>query len=86
MRMLAVIAPERLSAMPDVPTMPELGFKDMSTGTWIGIFVPGDARADREKNLRRRDEGDENPDVVKRLAVAGTRAVVSRSPEDSGAS
>ena len=27
LRMLGVIAPERLAAMPDVPTMPELGFK-----------------------------------------------------------
>jgi len=83
LRMLGVIAPERLSAMPDVPTMPELGFKDMSTGTWIGVFVPKGTPAPYVKRLFEVTTKTMNhPDVVKRLAAAGTRAAVSRSPED----
>jgi tripartite-type tricarboxylate transporter receptor subunit TctC len=83
LRMLGVIAPERLSAMPDVPTMPELGFKDMGTGTWIGVFVPTGTPAPYVKRLFEVTTKTMNhPDVVKRLAAAGTRAAVSRSPED----
>ena len=83
LRMLGVIAPERLAAMPDVPTMPELGFKDMRTGTWIGVFVPRGTPAPIVRRIFAvATKTMEHPDVLKRLAVAGTRAVVSRSAED----
>lgn len=83
LRMLGVIAPERLAAMPDVPAMPELGFKDMRTGTWIGVFVPKGTPAPVVKRIFEvAAKTMEHPEVLKRLAVAGTRAVVSRSPED----
>jgi len=39
MRILAVMADERLEAFPDVPTCKESG-TDISIGTWRGIFVP----------------------------------------------
>jgi tripartite-type tricarboxylate transporter receptor subunit TctC len=81
--MLAVIAPERLSAMPDVPTMPEVGFKDMRTGTWIGVFAPKGTPAPIVKRLFDvATKTMSHPEVVKRLDVAGTRPVVSRSPEE----
>jgi tripartite-type tricarboxylate transporter receptor subunit TctC len=83
LRMLAVIAPERLAAMPDVPTMPEIGFKDMRTGTWIGMFVPrGTPAAYLKRLFEVATTTMSHPEVVKRLAVAGTRPVVSRSPEE----
>lgn len=83
LRMLAVIAPERLTAMPDVPTMPELGFKDMRTGTWIGVFVPRGTPAPVVKRIFDvATKTMDYPDVLKRLAAQGTRAAVSRSPED----
>ena len=83
LRMLGVIAPERLAAMPDVPTMPELGFKDMKTGTWIGVFAPKGTPAPVVKRLFAvATKTMEHPEVLKRLAVQGTRAVVSRSPEE----
>ncbi len=83
LRMLGVIAPERLTAMPDVPTMPELGFKDMKTGTWMGIFVTkGTPNPIVKKIYDVSVKTMEHPDVTKRFAVAGTRAAVSRSPEE----
>ncbi|MGZ8155360.1 MAG: Bug family tripartite tricarboxylate transporter substrate binding protein [Burkholderiales bacterium] len=83
LRMLGVIAPERLAAAPDVPTMPELGFQDMKTGSWFGIFLPKDTPAPIVKRLYAvASKTMEHPDVLKRFAVAGTRAVVSRSPEE----
>jgi tripartite-type tricarboxylate transporter receptor subunit TctC len=37
---LAVAAPSRLGALPDVPTTAESGFPDLITGTWWGLFAP----------------------------------------------
>jgi tripartite-type tricarboxylate transporter receptor subunit TctC len=83
LRMLGVIAPERLAAMPDVPTMPELGFKDMKTGSWFGVFLPKGTPAPVVKKVFEvATRSAQHPDVLKRFTVAGTRAVVSRSPEE----
>jgi tripartite-type tricarboxylate transporter receptor subunit TctC len=86
LRMLGVIAPERLAAMPDVPTMPELGFKDMKTGSWFGVFLPKATPPAVVKRLYDvAAKTMQHPDVLKRFAAAGTRAVVSRSPEEFAA-
>ena len=83
LRMLAVIAPERLAAMPAVPTMPELGFKDMKTGSWFGVFVPKGTPAPVVKRIFEvATKTMEHPEVLKRFAAAGTRPVVNRSPEE----
>jgi tripartite-type tricarboxylate transporter receptor subunit TctC len=83
LRMLGVIAPERLPAMPEVPTLPELGFSDMKTGSWFGIFVPRGTPAPVVKRIYEvATRTMEHPDVLKRFGTAGTRAVVSRSPEE----
>jgi tripartite-type tricarboxylate transporter receptor subunit TctC len=39
-RILATMGPQRPSVLPDVPTMMELGFKDISFQTWLGVFAP----------------------------------------------
>ncbi|GAK05337.1 tricarboxylate transport protein TctC [Geomicrobium sp. JCM 19037] len=41
LRVLAVMADERVDALPDVPTLSESGI-DLSIGTWRGITVPAD--------------------------------------------
>lgn len=41
LKVLAVMAPERLEAIPDIPTCKELGY-DISIGTWRGLGVPKD--------------------------------------------
>ncbi len=40
LKMLATTAPERLRNSPNVPTMAELGLKDMTTQSWSSIMVP----------------------------------------------
>ena len=41
MKVLAVLAPERLAGIPEVPTAKEEGY-DVAVGTWRGIGVPKD--------------------------------------------
>jgi tripartite-type tricarboxylate transporter receptor subunit TctC len=39
-KILAVSVPKRLAAMPDVPTMTELGLGDFNANVWFGLFLP----------------------------------------------
>jgi tripartite-type tricarboxylate transporter receptor subunit TctC len=40
LRPLAVGTRERIPALPDVPTVAELGYKDFETSQWYGVLVP----------------------------------------------
>lgn len=83
MRLLAVVAPERLSASPDVPTMKEAGFPDLVVGSWQGVFVPkGTPKAVVERLFKAVVATMKDNDVVKRLSTASAAAIVSKSPED----
>src|SRR5882757_7740702 len=58
LKVLATTAPERMKTMPNVPTMAELGWKDMTTASWSSIMVPAGTP----------------PPVVDRLAAAAHTA------------
>jgi tripartite-type tricarboxylate transporter receptor subunit TctC len=40
LRMLAVMSPERTIAFPEVPTLKELGLRDLDVETWYALFAP----------------------------------------------
>ena len=40
LRAIAVGTQQRISAMPEVPTVAEMGFKDFETSQWYGILAP----------------------------------------------
>ena len=53
LRALAVTGPTRIEAMPDVPTMTELGYPQAQAVAWIGTFLPAGtppATVDRLRN------------------------------------
>jgi tripartite-type tricarboxylate transporter receptor subunit TctC len=82
-RMLAVVSPERVPAMPEVPTMREQGFPGMTIGSWQGVFVPkGTSQAVIKKLFDVSHQTMKNQDVVKRLADGGVSVVLSGSPAD----
>ena len=81
-RMLAAVSPERIPALPDVPTMREQGM-NMVVGSWQGIYVPKSTPAPVIKRLF--DAGQEtmkHPDVVKRMGDSGVSIVVSKSSDE----
>ncbi|MBI1201045.1 MAG: tripartite tricarboxylate transporter substrate binding protein [Rhodopseudomonas sp.] len=40
LKALAVTGPKRVAALPDVPTMKELGYDDLTFVGWFGLFAP----------------------------------------------
>ena len=82
LRALGIVAPKRVAAIPDVPTMAESGFPSMTVGSWQGLFAPKGVPADVVKKLyavMMKVMDDAN--VRKRLAEGGVDVVVSKSPE-----
>jgi tripartite-type tricarboxylate transporter receptor subunit TctC len=82
MRALGIVAPKRVPAVADVPTMAEAGFQSMTVGSWQGVFVPTGAPKEVVNKLFKvvlavMDDAT----VKKRLADGGVETVVSKSPE-----
>lgn len=65
LRAFAVSAPERSFALPDVPTLAELGYKEMTKTAWLGLWIHPDAPAAAQQRIR--DE------TLKALAVPAVR-------------
>lgn len=61
LRAIAVGTPQRISGLPDVPTVAEMGFKDFETSQWYGMMVPAGTP----------------PDIVKQLQEASYKALKS---------
>jgi tripartite-type tricarboxylate transporter receptor subunit TctC len=40
LRALGVVGPKRAADLPDVPTMPEQGYKTVTTGAWTALLAP----------------------------------------------
>jgi len=56
-RLLAVTTATRTTALPDVPTMQEIGIKDFDLSSWFGIFTPAKTpKAIRDKLQAALDE------------------------------
>ncbi|MGH8620136.1 MAG: Bug family tripartite tricarboxylate transporter substrate binding protein [Burkholderiales bacterium] len=86
LKMLAVVSPKRISAHPDVPTLVELGYPELTTGSWQGLYsatgtpapVVGKLYAALIKTLA-------DPVVVERLAAGGADILTSKSPAECAA-
>jgi len=85
LRPLAVIAPQRLAALPDVPTVAEAGLPGFEVTTWYGILAP--AGTPRPMITRLNAElvkAMHSPEMRERLAGIGTDPVTN-SPEEFAA-
>jgi tripartite-type tricarboxylate transporter receptor subunit TctC len=52
LRAIAVGTAQRLTQLPDVPTVAEMGFKDFETSQWYGILAPAGTPRDVVKKLQ----------------------------------
>ncbi len=82
LRALAYVGPQRSPVLPEVPTLVELGIRDVEYDQWFGFFVP--ARVPEE--VVRRLNADiiaaaRSSDIVASVAAQGG-AIVTSSPEE----
>ena len=85
LRALAVVAPQRSSALPDVPTVAEAGLKDFEVTTWYGVLAP----AGTPQSVVRRLNAElvkimHSPEMKEKLAATGTEPLTS-TPEEFSA-
>ena len=71
-RALAVSGAKRSGALPNVPTLTEVGVPGMEFGNWFGVFAPAGTPADIVQRLNRElNAVIRAPDVLERLEKAG---------------
>jgi tripartite-type tricarboxylate transporter receptor subunit TctC len=81
-RALAVTAPKRIPALPDVPTMAESGIADQEADTLTGIIAPaGTPREIVDKLYREIKRVVALPDVQEKLGAVGFQPVVNTPDE-----
>jgi len=80
---LAVTTRERMTELPDVPTMYELGWKNLVTSSWQGVLVPaGTPRPIVEKLRAAIVKVLADPAIQARMRTSGVLAIGSGSAED----
>ena len=86
LKLLAVAAPQRVSAFPNTPTLAEEGLAEMTNGSWQGVFAPAGTPPEIiAKQYAMLLQVMETPDVRKRLNDSGVDVVTSKSPEEFAA-
>ena len=85
LRALALVAPQRSSALPEVPTVAEAGLRDFEVTTWYGVLAP----AGTPRNVVTRLNTElvkimHSPELKDRLAATGTEPLTS-TPEEFAA-
>ena len=84
LRALAVIAPQRISTLPNVPTVAEAGLANFEVTTWYGILVPaGTPRPIIDRLNAELVRIMHAPDLQEKLAATGTEPRTS-TPEEFG--
>ncbi len=80
---LAVTTKERMLDLQDIPTMYELGWKNLVTSSWQGVLVPiGTPRPIVDKLHAAIVKVLAEPEIQARMRSGGVIAVGSKSPED----
>jgi len=82
LKALATNAPQRLSVLPEVPTVRELGFPKLEADGWNGLFAPAKTPREIIERLQRETAAAvRHPDSAKRLTDLAAEPVGSTSAE-----
>jgi tripartite-type tricarboxylate transporter receptor subunit TctC len=83
-RALAVLAPKRIAALPDVPTAAEAGLGALESSAWFGVLAPtGTPRPIVERMNREINTALKDASLVKRYTDLGADTL-GGTPEDFG--
>ena len=85
LRMLGIASTERHPRIPDVPTMPELGFPDVQMQQWFGLFGPAGLPAPITAKLNAEFVKALRSDEVKDKMLPQVVFVIPGTPEELGA-
>ena len=79
LKAFAVTGSNRLSSMPDVPTVTEVGFKQLTMSLWYGFYAPkGTPRPIVDQLSRALQDAIKDPAVVAQLAKLDTQPYETR--------
>ncbi len=82
-KVLAVVSNKRAAVMPDVPTLAELGYPELTTASWQGVYLPlKTPPAIVKKMYDTTLKVLHDPWVIERLGAGGADIIQSKSPED----
>ena len=74
LKAFAVTGDHRLSSMPDVPTVAEVGFKELTMSLWYGFYAPkGTPRPIIAQLSRALQDAMKDPSVIEQLAKLDTQ-------------
>ena len=83
LKVIGVVSPKRVPQLPDVPTMIESGFPELTLGSWQGVYVPtGTPRPVVSKLYATVMKVMADPEVIERYGFGGALVMTSKSPED----
>ena len=82
LRGLAVLVPERVPTLPQVPTTAEGGMPELVVNTWYGLFAPAGVRPEIVQRLHAETaKFMQVPEVRKQLAASGLDPAISTPAE-----
>ena len=83
---LAILAPQRHPQLPDVPTIVEEGYPDLTVATWFGLFVPAHTPADVVQRINAEVmQALRSPEVLEKYRKIGVDPVPAHTPAQFGA-
>ena len=81
-RALAVMSPQRIPALPDVPTMLESGYRGFPAASWTGVLAPAGTSAAIVSKLNAAiNDGLQSPEISTNFARFSAQAKIG-SPQD----
>jgi tripartite-type tricarboxylate transporter receptor subunit TctC len=85
-KILAVVSKKRVAALPDTPTMVELGYPELNLGSWQAVFLPkGTPKPIADKLYKTVIKVVHDPWVGERYAKASALQITSSSPAEMAA-
>ena len=83
LKVLAVVAKKRVPALPNVPTMIEVGYPELDLGSWQGIYLPkGTPKPIVDRIFKTVVKVVHDPWIGERYAKASAVQITSDSPQD----